>query len=242
MAITNGLPHGVDALRDSMALPQVMAAVEATARWVAPETFELLPVWYPEYARGMQLTSAGWSQLRVRADGTPARETNVQASKALTAALGLTPAGRRGWSCCHVWGVDDPRFASRNAIVRDHRFYSCVGNMVLIPDPMKAFTDCVPEVKAMLRLCARNLYGRACGGEEDGTTAVAALADDPAWPASWPRAPGEGRPTGTIPLSDGIRRRAERRRAEIRSDLDTAGPLYPRERVQLAFAEFGVAL
>lgn len=41
-------------------------------------------------------------------------------------------------------------------MVQDHQFYSCVANMVLLPAPLKAFTDAMPEVKAMLRVCSRN--------------------------------------------------------------------------------------
>jgi hypothetical protein len=44
-------------------------------------------------------------------------------------------------------------------------FFSCVGNMVLLPTPLKAFTDTMPEIKSMLRICARNLYGWQCDHE-----------------------------------------------------------------------------
>ena len=235
------LGNGIEVLRQSLALGQIMAVVEATARWVSPDTFHLLPVWYPEYARGMHLSTGYWSEPRVRRTGVPALETNVQASKALTAALGLSSAHRRNWSCCHIWGVDDPTFASPNAVVRDHRFYSCVGNMVLLPDPLKAFTDSIPEVKSMLRACARHLYGRSCGGADDDATSSEAV-DDPAWPASWPRRAGQREPAGVMPLTSAVRGRIARRRLEIRRDLDFAGPRYPREEVLRALAEFDITL
>jgi len=44
----------------------------------------------------------------------------------------------------------------------DRCFFSCVGNMVLLPTPLKAFTDAMPEVKNMMRICTRNLYGWQC--------------------------------------------------------------------------------
>ena len=37
--------------------------------------------------------------------------------------------------------------------------------MVLLPTPLKAFTDTMPEVKAMLRICGRSLYGWECDHE-----------------------------------------------------------------------------
>jgi hypothetical protein len=236
------LGNGIDVLRQSLALKEIMGVVEATARWVSPETFRLFPVWYPEYARGMHLSTGNWSEPRMRGNGVPALETNVQAAKALTAALGLSSAMRRNWSCCHIWGVDDPTFASRNSVVRDHRFYSCVGNMVLLPDPLKAFTDSVPEVKLMLRACARNLYGRPCGGGRAEEPTAAEFTSDPAWPASWPRTPGGGEPAGVMPLTDVVRARAAKRKVEIARDLQWAGPRYPREEVRRALAEFDVVL
>jgi hypothetical protein len=34
--------------------------------------------------------------------------------------------------------------------------------MVWLPTPLKGFTDTLPEIKAMLRVCAFHLYGWAC--------------------------------------------------------------------------------
>ena len=61
--------------------------------------------------------------------------------------------------------MDDARYQLSNVIVMDRRFFSCVGNMVLLPTPLKAFTDTMPEIKSMLRICARNLYGWQCDHE-----------------------------------------------------------------------------
>jgi hypothetical protein len=48
----------------------------------------------------------------------------------------------------------------------DRRLFSCVASMVLLPTPLKAFTDTMPHVKVMLRICARNLYGWPNGQAE----------------------------------------------------------------------------
>lgn len=60
-----------------------------------------------------------------------------------------------------MWGIDDPTFGSLNVVVQDARYYSCVVNMVLLPTPLKAFTDFMPEVKAMLRTCSTPFAGAA---------------------------------------------------------------------------------
>ena len=133
---------------------------------------------------------------------------------------------------------EDPLFQQANAVVQDPRFYSCVANMVLLPTPLKAFTDAMPEVKAMLRLCARALYGWQCDREELAATnaALDAWGDWSAYPASWPRRVGDAPPPGVMPLNDAIRADARTRLARIRRDLVEAGPLYPRESVREALA------
>ena len=90
------------------------------------------------------------------------REANIYAAKALDLALGIRSKDKTNWSCCHIWGVDDPKFQKTNTVIADHRFYSCVANMVLLPTPLKAFTDSMPEIKSMLRICSTNLYGWRC--------------------------------------------------------------------------------
>ena len=92
--------------------------------------------------------------------GKPKLEENIRAGKALVCALGVRPSPKpRTWTVCHIWGYDDDRFATESIIVKDPRYYSCVGNMVWLPTPMKGFTDTVPEIKRMLRTCAYYLYG-----------------------------------------------------------------------------------
>lgn len=155
---------GLDALRKEIGLREIASLIERTARWVSPDTFKLLPLWYPEYARRAFFYNANWSEPRMntsRANGSSTHkfEGNTHANDALTLALGLRKKLRPNWSCCHIWGVDDASFQLSNVVVMDRRFFSCVGNMVLLPTPLKAFTDALPEVKAMLRICARNLYG-----------------------------------------------------------------------------------
>ena len=169
-ALNEVLGDGLEILRKEFALVAIMEIIEKTARWVDPATFKLLPLWYPEYARGNDLYDRTWSEhYKNKSQQTgrvqDKREGNVQANKALTYALGLRSAERRNWSCCHIWGPDDPKFKDTNKVVKDHRFYSCVANMVLLPTPLKAFTDAMPDVKVMLRLCSANMYGWRCDHE-----------------------------------------------------------------------------
>jgi hypothetical protein len=156
--------------------------------------------------------------------------------------LGLRSNVRPNWSCCHVWGVDDALYQESNAVVQDRRFYSCVANMVLLPTPLKAFTDTMPEVKAMLRICARNLYGWHCPHESiaEAIVAVDSWGDWSAYPATWPRKPGDALPGGVMPLDDGIRSDAKRRLTRIRQDLAHAGSHYPKDEVRKALAHWRI--
>lgn len=238
------LPDGLTALREVMSPTEVMRLIERTAQWVDPATFRLLPVWYPEHARRTYFYKGDWSapqRNRNRQSGHEEhkREGNVHANKALTTALGLHPAGRQNWSCCHIWGIDDPKFQEANDIVQDRRYFSCVANMVLLPTPLKAFTDTMPEVKGMLRAGARDLYGWTCGhpGAAAGVARLDAWAGDDAYPQSWAR----GEFPGVRPLTPAIRRAALRRIAVVRRDLLRAGPYYPRDEVRATLAYWGMA-
>ncbi|TXN77965.1 hypothetical protein [Methylobacterium sp. WL8] len=230
---------GLEALRAEIDLKAIVTLIERTARWVAPETFRLLPTWYPEHGRGHHFYKGKWSEPQMntkRATGESAHKTegNLNANKALTMALGLRTKDRPHWSCCHIWGVDDPLFQKGNDVVKDRRFFSCVANMVLLPTPLKAFTDTMPEVKAMLRICSRNLYEWTCDHESLVETVQALDAWD-AWddyPDSWPRKPGQKRPLGVIDLTPEIEKQVRKRRAAIKGDLAHAGPHYPRAEVQ----------
>lgn len=245
----NAFPDGLEVLRSELPLADVMRLIERTARWADPETFRLLPVWYPEFSRRAFFYKANWTEPqhnRNRQTGLSVhkQEGNRYANQALTHALGLRKHERRNWSCCHIWGVDDPSFQQENDVVQDARYFSCVANMVLLPTPLKAFTDSMGEVKAMLRVCAANLYGWSCGHESVAEVAkqISAWSDWSAYPASWPRTPGDPLPLGVVPINDRIRRDANRRLAAIRDDLATAGPFYPREAVRQALDYWGIQL
>jgi hypothetical protein len=230
---------GLETLRSVLSLREVASLIERTARWVSPETFKLLPLWYPEHSRGGLFYKANWSEPqmntnRLSGNSVHKAEGNNYANEALTSALGLKRKSRPNWSCCHIWGVDDATYQRPNVVVMDHRFFSCVGNMVLLPTPLKAFTDTMPDVKAMLRICARNLYGWQCDHDNLLATNIALdkWSDWSAYPESWPTLPNEKMPLGVVPISPEIERAAERRRSAIRRDLESGGPHYPRKEVK----------
>lgn len=104
---------GIEVLLGVLTLREVMSLIERTARWVAPETFRLLPVWFPEHARRGLFYKGNWSEPQMnksRATGHSAHKTqgNIHANLALTLALGSRKKLRANWSCCHIWGIDDP--------------------------------------------------------------------------------------------------------------------------------------
>ncbi|MBN9888523.1 hypothetical protein [Salipiger abyssi] len=232
------LPNGLDALMAELSLEEVMRLIERTARWVDPQTFALLPVWYPEYARRVYFFKSNWSEPQMNTNRTTGnsvhkQEGNLYANKALTHALGLRSDGRDGWTCCHLWGVDDAKYQVANAVVQDRRFFSCVANMVLLPTPLKAFTDTMPEVKSMLRICARNTYGWQCDHETqtESNELLDGWSDWQDYPESWPRKPGNSEPKGVMKINADIRKTAQRRWKAIQNDLQNAGPHYPRDEV-----------
>ena len=240
---------GLETLRAVMSLREIASLIERTARWVAPETFKLLPLWYPEYARRGAFYKANWSEAQMNKNRETGLEVhkaegNRYANEALTLALGLRKQLRPNWSCCHIWGVDDESYQLSNVVVMDRRFFSCIGNMVLLPTPLKAFTDTMPDVKAMLRICARNLYGWQCDHDNllATNTALNSWSDWAAYPKSWPTSPHEKRPLGVVDLTPSIKASAEKRLATIKRDLESAGKHYPREPVKAAMAYWNIHL
>ena len=110
-----------------------------------------MPVWYPEACRGGKAFNSKFQKQYESKNGKLRTHANEYARIALRRAMGLPGSGLdEKWHACHIWG--------RN-VVRDARYYSCIGNMVFLPAPLKAFTDSVPEIMRMLRICAYHLYG-----------------------------------------------------------------------------------
>lgn len=238
---------GLAALRAELSLAEVMRLIERTARWVDPATFRLLPIWYPEHSRRGLFYKADWSapqMNRNRQTGVEVHkhEGNNYAAKALTQALGLRGRNRPNWSCCHIWGVDDATYVSTNVIVQDPRYYSCVANMVLLPSPLKAFTDVMPEVKGMLRACAFHTYGWRCDHEAALIADMGAIASDPSYPPTWPRTPGDALPPGVVPLTSAILDDIGKRLLTIKRDLEHAGEHYPRQQVCDVLAHWRIEL
>lgn len=246
---TDTLPDGLEALRRELSLSDVMGLIERTAQWVDPKTFRYLPVWYPEHARRALFYKANWSEPQMnrnRQTGVTIHksEGNVHANKALTLALGLRAGERPNWSCCHIWGIDDAFYQVSNAVVQDRRFFSCVANMVLLPTPLKAFTDVMTDVKMMLRVCALHLFGWSCDHDDvaDIAGGVADWANWDAYPESWPKPGRTTLPLGTAKFSPRIKAAADRRKAAIRKDLASAGPHYPREEVRKVLDYWNISL
>jgi hypothetical protein len=244
--LANGfhVPDGNEALQED--IPAIAELIERTARWVHPNTFKALPVWAPHAARGRPLYDASWTRRytnRHKATGTTAEkfEGNVAALNALVAALDVAVPKPKNWTVCHIWGYDDPTFAKRSSVVQDPRFFSCVANMVWLPTSLKGFTDTLPEIKAMLRVCSYHLYGWACEHpsvqEQADQVRAGWIPQD--YPKTWPRPDRpELLPPGTAPFTTRVVREIEKRKAKIRSNLGNAGYLhYPKAEVE-AVLEF----
>lgn len=242
---------GLETLRREFDLKEIAQLIERTALWVNPKSFELLPVWFPEYSRKGLLYKSNWAEPQYnknRATGEKVhkREGNVKASRALDFALGFrTKEERPNWSCCHIWGVDDPKFQRTNTVVADNRFYSCVANMVLLPTPLKAFTDSMPEIKSMLRICSTHLYGWRCDHPDVSDWCEPKSHDIEFWtayPKSWPAKERARMPMGVRPLNENIRVSANKRKQKIATDLEIAGSHYPRDNVRIALSYWNIKL
>lgn len=229
---------GLDVLREQLPLVDIMRLIEKTAKWVCRETFFYLPIWFPEEARRDLMYKSNWCEPQLNRSKTTGEEVhkrvgNTNANSALTWALGMRVADRPNWTCCHIWSVDDPAFQRPNVIAGDKRFYSCVANMVLLPTPLKAFSDAMPEVKTMLRVAAGSFYGWSPEHNE-----IASLEQDreqciwEAFPKSWPKETGEKEPPGVVAISASIKSKANQRLNRVISDLDSAGNFYPRREVR----------
>src|SRR5216683_7621121 len=81
-----------EVLRDEMAWSPLLFAqppIVATARWVHPDTFNALPVWCPDTARGRPRYDATWSRELISGRGVRKVEENIRAAIALMEALGV---------------------------------------------------------------------------------------------------------------------------------------------------------
>lgn len=232
------MEDGLEVLKAEFSVKEVARLIERTARWVAPETFQHLPVWYPEYARRDLLYKKNWTEPQYNTNRNTGervhkQEGNGKANIALGAALGLSPKDRPNWSCCHIWGVDDPSFQKSNTIVVDKRYFSCVANMVLLPTPLKAFTDSMPEIKTMLRVCAAYLFNWSVDSEDIADLQTEeSFCDWASYPSSWPKPGHQSLPVGVVPFDERIRKRANKRLSSIVAGFDTAGEFYPREEIR----------
>lgn len=220
------IPDGNQALRGD--IPTIVELIERTTQWVNPETFRRLPVWAPHAARGRLLYDAQWARSYTntrKATGVTSKkfEGNVAALKALVAALDVTPPKPKNWTVCHIWGYDDPSFAQQSSVVQDPRYFSCVANMVWLPTPLKGFTDALPEIKSMLRVCAFHLYGWTCEhpSVSDQTDKVRSGWVPDGYPKHWPSPDRPDLlPPGTAPFTARIEREIAKRRQKIKADLN----------------------
>jgi hypothetical protein len=242
------IPDGNDAVRGD--IDAVVDLLVRTSRWVHPETFKALPVWCPWVARGQPLFDAAWQGRYTntkRATGLTSEkfEGNVAAAKALIAALDVATPRPSNWTVCHIWGYDDPNFGPSGSVVHDPRFYSCIGNMVWLPTSLKGFTDSLPEVKSLLRVCAYYLYGFLC--DHPNTQAEAQRIGDgwiPAhYPSAWPTNTRADLPPGTSPFTHRIKAEIVKRKTKWESDLSNpALTSYPREQVRTVLQYWKVEL
>jgi hypothetical protein len=229
------LPDGNHVVQDD--IDTIVSLIERNARWVHPEAFQKLKVSYPHVARGRPLYDAAWTNpynntRRATGETSQKFEGNVAAPKALIAALGVASPKPKNWTVCHIWGYDDPQFAGQSKVVQDPKYYSCVANMIWLPTSLKSFTDTLPQIKSMLRVCVFHLYQWAC--EHPSVGAEAAKIRDgwvpPFYPESWPSPEHPNKlPNGVMPFTKYVEQKISRRRQALKAELEATNlPHYPK--------------
>jgi hypothetical protein len=228
----NIIPDGLHEIDDEM--PIIMKMIARTSRWVHPEVFKALQVWRPDTARTLPLYRADWVTPATN-KGNPKTEGNVSAQSSLMSALGVVGRKPKHWTTCHIWGYDDVGFVRRSSVIQDRRYFSCVGNMVLLPTPLKGFTDAVPSIKHQLRVCAYHLYGWACEHEDVTTEAARVRSGEvpTGYPDEWPTGDRSVLPPGTGPFNNIIKRKIAARKTQIAHLLERKDfREYPRDAVR----------
>jgi hypothetical protein len=232
------VPDGNQAIKAD--IPAIVDLIVRNARWVNPETFRRLPVWCPHTARGQPLYNFDWSRRytntrKITGVTLDKTEGNVAALKTLVSALDVATPKPSHWTVCHIWGYDDPSFSQSSAVVQDPKYFTCIANMIWLPTSLKGFTDTVPEIKDMLRVCSFYLYGWAC---EHPVVAEKAEKIRSGWvpdayPALWPSSENSGvLPPGVAPFSKRVDQQIEKIKKQIKLSLKNSELLhYPRDQV-----------
>ncbi len=193
--------------------------------WIDPKCHELLPVWSPYSYRKAPLYKANWKDRQTNKD-EPKSEGNVEAGKAQNKYLGIigtNKESRPNWACCHIWGNDDPSFQADHAEVNDPRYFTCPANMVLVPSPLKTFTDTIPEVKSALRYASSILYGFSPENRDEPDASAASSYLPDIW-----RKPETIR---FVPINDRIIAHLTERVEKLAQLQESAGENYPRRGV-----------
>ncbi len=176
----------------------------------------------------------GWATPQLNKEKKKRSETNYRANWAIDAALGGKGCN---WTCCHIWGYSDPTCQEKGSLTHDPRYYSCLPNMVLLPTPLKALTDCMPEVQMALKVCSWNLYGWT--PDPADAPDVKLIRDNwvpENYPAAWPSKGSGTLPPGLVTATAAVLVQAESRKAAIIEDLRRFDvgelPCYPAKRVR----------
>jgi hypothetical protein len=118
--------------------------------------------------------------------------------------------------------------------------------MVWLPTPLKGFTDTIPEVKSILRVCAFHLYGWVCGHPSVAGEAkrVRSGAIPEGYPKSWPTPERPSVvPLGTAPFNDRVARQIAKRKLKFKADIENLSLThYPRIEVLEVLKFWGIEL
>jgi len=132
--------------------------VSMTGVWANPETFRHLRkihddgTWHPNCRRYQQ---AKGEKRREIVDGIKL-DDNTFANAAIKEAVGYARKDVVGYHVSHVWPLT----------CYDHRYHTCIANLVLLPAPIAGLSDYDSGIEEILKFRAYDLFGWHPGKEQ----------------------------------------------------------------------------
>ena len=125
-----------------------ISLVAETAIWSSPEVFIELKksnpngTWYPNRRRAKKNEKKGTKQ------GNIVFDDNTHARNAIKKATGINEE-IKDYTACHIWTKS----------CYDHRYHTCIANLILVPSPIASLTDHHHHVVECLKFRAFEIYG-----------------------------------------------------------------------------------
>lgn len=232
MAVQKIQTDGNAVLRDSPSITKALIQIVAeTSYWCDPELYKAMPIWYPEAARGNIQYNSEWEKPYLTREKAEKKEANQKAKMVMRI---LSGGEISNWTCCHIWGYDDPKFRKVGSPTRTSEYYTCPANLILLPNALSSLTDSLTDLKECLRYHAAMLYNFKPPAVHLGSSPPAF------YPEKW-----ANNQTNILPITKGVVENIIKRRNEILQDLkkfSVENKLFPWESVIECLKFHGIAV